>query len=348
MHCSPSLRRLLAAPAAFVFALALVILAPELGASASAQGSRYAPGSSCASPVTTVPTGPATVSAASTPYGRALVVGSGANAGCSLYYLTSDQPQLPYFACTTPPFGPSCDRDIWPALLTKGAPVAGPGVNPTLLGMVSRSDVLSGQSVEQVTYAGHALYQFVLDKAPGQTHGEDLFDSFTSPPGIWYLVSPGRGLAAPGRARLSPMTATVKTSAGRSTETILSATLMGDNSSGTPTAPAARQFPVYTFSADVNHQSSCTEADTPSGVLPCPVIWPPLLTNGRPEATGGLNPHGLGIIVRPDGSHQVTWDGRPLYVFIKDALPPTPTGTATGQGLGSQFGGTGFHLVKLG
>ncbi|HYB30666.1 MAG TPA: hypothetical protein VEF89_28975, partial [Solirubrobacteraceae bacterium] len=38
------------------------------------------------------PTGPATVSVASTSsYGRVLVVGSGPYAGCSLYLLTSDQ-----------------------------------------------------------------------------------------------------------------------------------------------------------------------------------------------------------------------------------------------------------------
>ena len=33
-----------------------------------------------------------------------------------------------------------CDSDLWPALLTKGAPIAGPGVNPRLLGTVTRTD----------------------------------------------------------------------------------------------------------------------------------------------------------------------------------------------------------------
>ena len=47
---------------------------------------------SCSDDVTSAPTGPATVSAASTTsYGRVLVVGSGPYAGCSLYLLTSDQ-----------------------------------------------------------------------------------------------------------------------------------------------------------------------------------------------------------------------------------------------------------------
>ena len=138
---------------------------------------------------------------------------------------------------------------------------------------------------------------------------------------------------------LSPLSATV----GNTTETVLSASLIGDS---TPPALASRQFPVYTFSADSAHQSSCTETNVQNGNV-CSVIWPPLLTKGRPQATGGLDPHGLGIIVRPDGSHQVTWDGHPLYIFVKDALPLTPSGTATGGGLGSLFGGTGFFLVPL-
>ena len=56
----------------------LVAVALVFSSSASAQTS------SCADPVTSAPTGPAGVSAASTPYGRVLVVGSGAYAGCSL------------------------------------------------------------------------------------------------------------------------------------------------------------------------------------------------------------------------------------------------------------------------
>ncbi|MGH9105090.1 MAG: hypothetical protein ACRDZX_04490 [Acidimicrobiales bacterium] len=281
------------------------------------------------------------MSAAPSSFGRVLVVGSGASWGCSLYYLTSDQPQSSTFACTNAgPAGEQCDINIWPALLTDGAPIAGPGVNPTLLGTVARTDVLSGQTVDEVTYAGRPLYQFIGDAGgPGQAQGEDLFDSLTSPPGIWYLVSPARGLPAPGTAVLSPLSATV----GSTTETVLSVTLLGDNP---PPTVASRQFPVYTFSADTGHQSSCTETNVQSGAV-CPVIWPPVLTTGLPRAAGGLDPHGLGVIIRPDGSHQVTWDGQPLYVFVKDALPTTASGTAVGEGLGSLFGGTGFHLVPV-
>jgi predicted lipoprotein with Yx(FWY)xxD motif len=272
-----------------------------------------------------VPSGPAVVAAASSAFGRVLVVGSGANAGCSLYYLSADQPPgMPStFAC--PGF---CATTVWPALLTAGAPRAGPGVNPTLLGTVARPDVLSGQTVQQVTYAGHPVYQFSFDSRPGNTNGANLFDNLTVIPGVWHLVSPPRGRAAPGPAALSPESVTVATSSGSSTETIVTV-LMNSNFGN-------QLFPAYTFSADTGHRSSCTGL--------CAVFWPPLLTRGRPQAAAGLNQHGLGIIVRSDGSHQVTWDGHPLYLFVEDAATP---GTAHGQGLGSFFGGTGFYVVPL-
>ena len=97
----------------------------------------------CSEDVMSAPTGPATVSAASTTsYGRVLVVGSGDYAGCSLYLLTSDQLHAlsgADFACSDNMnvLNMPCDSDLWPALLTKGAPIAGPGVNPRLLGRVN-------------------------------------------------------------------------------------------------------------------------------------------------------------------------------------------------------------------
>lgn len=294
-------------------------VAPPLESAAHA--SPIPSGSTCATTLTATPTGPATVAAATTPYGRVLVVGSGPNAGCSLYMLTSDQPESP-----TPSFGCTgfCATNIWPALLTDGTPMAGPGINPSLLGTVTRTDVLTDTSVTQVTYAGHPMYQFFLDTVPGQTNGNDLFDSHTTPPGVWYLLSPGQGRPAPGQALLEQESVTV--TATSSTATVLAASM----STGTGSA----LYPVYTFSADAGHQSACLNT--------CAEIWPPLLTVGQPSAGTGVDQHLLGIIVRPDGSHQVTYDGHPLYLFSKDAVSP---GTANGVGKGSQFGGTGFNTV---
>jgi len=88
-----------------------------------------------------------------------LDVGSGKYAGYTVYYITSDQP--PTYGCTSKPInlfgmpiactGPSNSQKAeWPAVTTKGAPIAGPGVSQKLLGTVQRAGV-----GEQVTYAGH-------------------------------------------------------------------------------------------------------------------------------------------------------------------------------------------------
>jgi predicted lipoprotein with Yx(FWY)xxD motif len=49
------------------------------------------------------------------------------------------------------------------------------------------------------------------------------------------------------------------------------------------------------------------------------------------------------VIVRPDGSHQVTFAGHPLYLFIKDAAAQGTPGVANGSGV-KAFGGT-FNLI---
>ncbi|MGH3261237.1 MAG: hypothetical protein ACRDNS_04490 [Trebonia sp.] len=280
-----------------------------------------------------------------------LVIGSGDYAGCSLYLLTSDQLQAlngAPFACNdnTNALKMPCDSDLWPALLTKGAPIAGPGVNPRLLGTVTRTDFdfLTGgsSSVKQVTYAGYPLYRFFLDKAAGDTQGANLDDPVTSPPGIWYLVDPRRGTPATGRAQLQLETAPV--GATGPDATLLAATMNNDFSA----FPDA-SFPVYRLSRDrghkrddlrshdrhhksrqrSRHESAC------QGL--CAVYWPPLLTSDRPVAGPGVDQHALGFIVRPDGSHQVTYNGQPLYLFYKDAYigPPVDVGTQGIYGAGT-------------
>ena len=236
--------------AAAALTLGLVFVAPMFSSSASAQSSP------CSDDVTSAPTGPATVSAASTTSsGRVLVVGSGAYAGCSLYLLTSDQLHAlngAPFACSDNPnpLKTPCDSDLWPALLTKGTPIAGPGVNPRLLGTVTRTDfdfLTGGSSVKQVTYAGYPLYRFFLDKAAGDTQGANLDDPVTSPPGIWYLVDPRRGTPATGQAHLQLETAPVGGTGPNAT--VLAATMNNDFSA----FPDA-SFPVSTSSRHRDHE----------------------------------------------------------------------------------------------
>ena len=69
----------------------------------------------------------------------------------------------------------------WPPLITKGKPVAGPGVKASLLGTTKRKD-----GKLQVTYKKHPLYTYIVDKKPGQKTGEGskLFGAG------WYALTP--------------------------------------------------------------------------------------------------------------------------------------------------------------
>lgn len=313
--------------AAATCTLGLVAVAPQLISPVRAEGGA----ATCATPVTSAPSGPATVSTASTAFGRVLIVGSGANAGCSLYLLTSDQLHsltfgLAPFACSdgSNAIGQPCASVLWPALLTKGAPKAGPGVNRSLLGTVTRTDVLAGESVQQVTYAGLPMYRFFLDETPGETDGANLFDPVTSPPGTWYLVEPGRGLPAPGQARMRVETV--------GSTKVLSASMDNDFS----LLPGGR-FPVYTLTN--KNDKGCQTY--------CALIWQPVLTSGQPDAGPGVDQHALGVVVLPDGTRQVTYKDKPLYLFITDAYIPGVTGTKSINGAGAATPWGVFKTIPL-
>jgi predicted lipoprotein with Yx(FWY)xxD motif len=74
---------------------------------------------------------------------------------------------------------------FWPPLLAHGKPTAGANVSRAMLGTTRRAG-----GVLQVTYNGHPLYTFSLDKRAGQTKGEGQL-AFGAK---WYAVSP-RGTA---------------------------------------------------------------------------------------------------------------------------------------------------------
>jgi predicted lipoprotein with Yx(FWY)xxD motif len=63
----------------------------------------------------------------------------------------------------------------------------------------------------------------------------------------------------------------------------------------------------------------------------CATAWPPLLTTGKPVAGNGVDVSKFGTITRTDGTTQVTYNGWPLYYYVKDHQP----GDTTGQGVGS-------------
>jgi predicted lipoprotein with Yx(FWY)xxD motif len=189
---------------------------------------------------------------------------------------------------------------------------------------VARNDLPGLSSVRQVTYAGQPLYRFFLDETPGETEGANLFDPVTSPTGIWYLVEPNRGNPAPGTARLQLETAPVGGTGGNAT--VLSARMNNDFSLFSDAS-----FPVYTLSPGHSHGqphngNRCRRL--------CAQYWPPVLTSGKPEAGSGVDPRALGRTTRHDGTQQVTYKGRPVYLFADDAYIP---------GLPYNGGAAGIH-----
>jgi predicted lipoprotein with Yx(FWY)xxD motif len=112
---------------------------------------------------------PGTVDAHKTSLGTVLA----SRSGRTLYLFAADKRGMS--ACTA-----SACVEFWPPLVAKGRPTAGKGVKTSLLGTIRRPG-----GVRQVTYAGHPLYTFALDKGAGQTKGEGLNDFG----GKWWAVS---------------------------------------------------------------------------------------------------------------------------------------------------------------
>jgi predicted lipoprotein with Yx(FWY)xxD motif len=80
----------------------------------------------------------------------------------------------------------------------------------------------------------------------------------------------------------------------------------------------ARGFTLYWFAPDTATTSRCTGS--------CAAYWPPVF--GTPRAGPGVTGR-LGIISRPGGGVQATYDGHPLYSYIGDNGP----GQANGNNL---------------
>jgi predicted lipoprotein with Yx(FWY)xxD motif len=92
---------------------------------------------------------------------------------------------------------------------------------------------------------------------------------------------------------------------------------------------------LYDFHKDKGSTSSCYGA--------CASAWPPLLTDGDPQAQGAAQRSMLGTTKRKDGTVQVTYNGWPLYTYVGDQGP----GEANGNDF-SQFGAQWYALMPNG
>jgi predicted lipoprotein with Yx(FWY)xxD motif len=116
-------------------------------------------------------------------------------AGMTLYLFKADKhgKSACYGQCAT----------YWPPLLKKGKLTAGTGVKANLLGTTKRKN-----GTRQVTYAGHPLYRFKLDKTAGAIKGQaqDFFG------GKWYVVSSGGRAVTKAPSTTTTNTTTTSTS----------------------------------------------------------------------------------------------------------------------------------------
>ena len=80
----------------------------------------------------------------------------------------------------------------------------------------------------------------------------------------------------------------------------------------------AKGFTLYSFAPDTPASSKCYGS--------CAVYWPPV--TGTAAAGQGL-PGKVTTITRTGGSHQLTYNGHPLYTYIGDTAP----GQARGNNL---------------
>lgn len=90
---------------------------------------------------------------------------------------------------------------------------------------------------------------------------------------------------------------------------------------------------LYLFEKDTRGHSACSGE--------CAKDWPPYTAQGTPTTTdSSLKSSLLATIQRPDGLTQVTYNGKPLYYYAKDAA----AGDTKGQDV-KQFGAE-WYLVS--
>ena len=139
-------------------------------------------------------------------------------------------------------------------------------------------------------------------------------------------------LAACGSSGSSSAGGSASTSTSSPVATTAGSSLKTATIGGAAVLTNAQGFAVYSFAPDTMTKSDCTGA--------CAAAWPPV--KGPATAGAGLTGK-LGTIERSDGSTQATYNGHPLYTFVKDTGP----GTDTGNGVNA-FGGLWHALTASG
>ncbi|MFD8498783.1 hypothetical protein [Amycolatopsis sp. NPDC059657] len=100
--------------------------------------------------------------------------------GRTLYRFDKDRADPPVSTCND-----NCAAQ-WPPLIAEGSTVSATGVDPALLGTVTRKD-----GRKQVTIKGYPVYRFAKDTKPGEAKGHGMG-------GMWFAVTPDGAKAGRG------------------------------------------------------------------------------------------------------------------------------------------------------
>jgi predicted lipoprotein with Yx(FWY)xxD motif len=105
---------------------------------------------------------------------------------------------------------------------------------------------------------------------------------------------------------------------------------------GTVLVDSAGQALYASDQESAAHKVLCTGA--------CNSFWEPLTASGNVNSSSSV-PGKLGVVKRPDGAMQITYNGDPVYSFTQDQA-----GEVTGDGFKDAFDGQQFtwHVITVG
>jgi predicted lipoprotein with Yx(FWY)xxD motif len=277
----------------------LVVLALALAACQPAATPTEPAAQATSLPATTAPTQAPTTAAFTEPtvgvvedasLGPILVDGE----GMTLYGFTKDAPNKS-----------NCSGGClaaWPPLVTEGSPVAGEGVDASMLGAADMPD-----GTQIVTYNGMPLYYWASDTKPGDTTGQDVNK-------VWYVVSP-EGQMMVGKD--VPITGAAGEETAKGTLNVAEDPTLGKF------LVDEKGMTLYMYTKDEPNQVNCSGD--------CLKAWPPLLVEGEPTAGAGVDADLLGTADLPDGTKIVTYNQMPLYLWVQDTKPGDTTGQDVGK-----------------
>jgi predicted lipoprotein with Yx(FWY)xxD motif len=89
---------------------------------------------------------------------------------------------------------------------------------------------------------------------------------------------------------------------------------------------------LYLYTPDAKNKSNCYTG--------CASLWPPLISKKKARAGKGVKAKLIGVTMRTNGQHQVTYKGHPLYRYLSDSK--------AGQVKGEGYGGIWYVLNAKG